>query len=106
MRLLNIIFLCTICFSCESTSDLKSETIMPDPIPSDSIPIDSITMNPEYTLLFIGNSLTYSNDLPSLVKRAAKIKNINIETKMIARGNYGIIDHWNDKSIQKEMNKE
>ncbi len=54
-------------------------------------------------VLFIGNSLTYSNDLPNLVKAKAKQKGVTIEIKMIAKPNYAIIDHWNDGEIQDEI---
>jgi len=51
-------------------------------------------------VLFIGNSLTYTNDLPQLVKKNAKQKGIKINTKMIALPNYSIEDHWNDGQVQ------
>ena len=31
-----------------------------------------LSSTPKYSLLFIGNSLTYTNDLPKLVKEEAK----------------------------------
>jgi len=52
-------------------------------------------------LLFIGNSLTYTNDLPGLVEKYAKTKGIIVKTEMIAFPNYALEDHWNDKEIQK-----
>ncbi|MDO5981176.1 SGNH/GDSL hydrolase family protein [Flavivirga spongiicola] len=52
-------------------------------------------------ILFIGNSLTYTNNLPLLVKKYAKQKGIEINTKMIAFPNYAIQDHWNDGQVQK-----
>ncbi|PCJ95777.1 MAG: hypothetical protein COA50_08230 [Flavobacteriaceae bacterium] len=55
-------------------------------------------------ILFIGNSLTYTNDLPGLVKTRAKQKGITIGTKMIALPNYAILDHWSDGEVQKEIN--
>ena len=55
----------------------------------------------KFNILFIGNSLTYTNDLPKLVKKNAKTKGIEIETKMIAFPNYAIADHWNDGLVQK-----
>jgi len=54
----------------------------------------------EYGLLFIGNSLTYSNELPDLVKKEAKVKGIKVNTEMIAYGNYAIMDHWDDGEVQ------
>lgn len=55
----------------------------------------------EYHILFVGNSLTYTNDLPLLVKKYSKNKGIKIKTMMIAYPNYAIIDHWRDGKIQK-----
>lgn len=51
-------------------------------------------------ILFIGNSLTYVNNLPELVVKAGKEKNIPISTKMVAYANYALEDHWNDGEIQ------
>ena len=63
---------------------------------------DDLT-NTDFNILFIGNSLTYTNDLPELVKNRAKQKGIIIGTKMIALGNYAIIDHWEDGEVQKQI---
>lgn len=55
----------------------------------------------EFNILFIGNSLFYTNNLPELVKQIAKLKGIKINTKMIAFPNYAIADHWNKGQVQK-----
>ncbi len=54
-------------------------------------------------ILFIGNSLTYANDLPDLVKQQAREKGISIETRMIAMPNYALIDHLADGILQEEI---
>ena len=54
-----------------------------------------------FNVLFVGNSLTYTNNLPELVKEYAISKNITITTEMIAFPNYAIQDHWNDGKVQK-----
>ncbi|AWX46323.1 hypothetical protein HME9304_03356 [Flagellimonas maritima] len=56
-------------------------------------------------VLFIGNSLTYSNNLPKLVKKEIRSKGINLKTEMIAYPNYAIEDHWNDGKVQKLIAK-
>jgi len=58
-------------------------------------------LDKDYNLLFIGNSLTYTNDLPKLVRQRAAYKNLKIGTKMVALPNYAIIDHWNYSNTQK-----
>ncbi len=55
----------------------------------------------EISILFIGNSLTYTNNLPELVKKNAKLRGVEVTTKMVAYPNYAIEDHWNDGRVQK-----
>ncbi|WP_115461983.1 SGNH/GDSL hydrolase family protein [Winogradskyella aurantiaca] len=57
----------------------------------------------ELRLLFIGNSLTYTNNLPNLVLLRAQKDKRDITTEMIALPNYALVDHWNDQSIQKAI---
>lgn len=59
--------------------------------------------NTDFNILFIGNSLTYTNNLPELVKNRAKLKGIIIGTEMIAFGNYALIDHWTDGEVQNQI---
>ncbi len=54
----------------------------------------------DYRILFVGNSLTYTNNLPALVKNKASAEGITIETKMLAKPNYAIVDHWADGNVQ------
>ena len=54
----------------------------------------------EYSLLFVGNSLTYSNNLPKLVEKNARARGIIVKTKMLAYANYAIVDHWADGEVQ------
>ncbi|WP_243835860.1 hypothetical protein [Gelidibacter sediminis] len=55
----------------------------------------------ELSVLFVGNSLTYTNNLPKLVKKYAKQKGVHLTYKMVAFPNYSLEDHWNDGDIQK-----
>jgi len=52
------------------------------------------------SILFVGNSLTYYNDLPKLVARIGRDSGIEIKTEMVAYPNYALEDHWNDGQIQ------
>ncbi|MFL5403137.1 MAG: hypothetical protein ACJ8BF_10015 [Gemmatimonadales bacterium] len=51
-----------------------------------------------YHVLFIGNSLTYFNDLPGTVARLASSGNDSIEVESVARPNLALIDHVNGLS--------
>jgi hypothetical protein len=54
----------------------------------------------EFNLLFIGNSLTFVNDLPKLVESIALANGKDASVTTIANGNYALIDHWKDGDIQ------
>ena len=57
------------------------------------------------TILFVGNSLTYTNNLPGLVKkRAKKLLGIKLRTDMIALPDYALSDHLAEGNIQKKIN--
>ena len=44
-------------------------------------------------VLFIGNSLTYVNDLPGTLAGIARSGGDTIRVEMVARPNYALIDH-------------
>lgn len=59
------------------------------------------TTQRQVSILFVGNSLTYTNNLPELVASLARNHNIKTKTEMLAFPNYGLIDHWNEGKLQK-----
>jgi len=59
--------------------------------------------NYEFNILFVGNSLTYTNNLPGMVAELGKANGIAINAKSIAYPNYAIIDHWDDGQVQTEI---
>lgn len=63
------------------------------------------TSDKKLSVLFIGNSLTYSNNLPEIVKKRAKDIGIKLKTNMVALPNYAIVDHWQDGRVQKLISK-
>lgn len=54
-------------------------------------------------VLFVGNSLTYTNDLPAMVGRVAAAIGAHIETESMAYPNYALIDHWNEGFVQERI---
>jgi hypothetical protein len=54
-------------------------------------------------VLFVGNSLTYANDLPLLVSDIAKIDGVNFTYTTLAAPNYALEDHWAEGTIQKAL---
>jgi hypothetical protein len=72
-----LILLLAAAASCGSTS--------PDPIP-----------DPDLRILFIGNSLTYANDLPSLVQHLGQSNSARpVAVSSVTLPNYNLEDHWN-----------
>jgi len=48
-------------------------------------------------ILFVGNSLTYANDLPAMVKALADSAGIaGVQTAEVAKPDYALEDHWSD----------
>src|SRR3954471_14663435 len=56
-----------------------------------------------YRVLFIGNSLTYFNDLPGTVARLAATGDDTIHVQMVALPNFAVIDHANGMSNAVEV---
>jgi hypothetical protein len=54
-------------------------------------------------VLYIGNSLTYSNALPKLVDELARQDNVEVLSKSIALPDYAFADHLADGKIQPEI---
>jgi hypothetical protein len=54
-------------------------------------------------VLFVGNSLTATNDLPAYVARLADASGRRLEYRTIAVGRYSLEDHWNLGEAQKAL---
>jgi hypothetical protein len=52
-------------------------------------------------VLFVGNSLTYTNNLPELVEKLGAKSNVKLKTTMLAKPNYALEDHWNEGELQR-----
>lgn len=60
----------------------------------------------ELRVLFVGNSLTYYNNLPEIVVELAKsAKQKKLIFKMVAEPNFGLVDHWNKGNVRKLIAK-
>lgn len=52
-------------------------------------------------MLFIGNSLTYVNDLPGIVQSLAdSAHGDSLDVRTLGAPDYALIDHWNDGQVQ------
>ena len=55
-------------------------------------------------ILFVGNSLSYSNNMPKILECIGQEYDLNIKTKCLCKPNYAIIDHLNEGELQKILN--
>ena len=58
---------------------------------------------PPQRILFIGNSLTYSNNLPATVAAIAALDGRRVDVAMVAEPNLALIDHLNGESNALEV---
>jgi hypothetical protein len=54
-------------------------------------------------VLFIGNSLTYSNDLPAMVCALARAAGRPAVCESVAKPDYSLEDHWNDRDARRAI---
>jgi len=100
MKLLKFALILFTCFTSYNCSDNTSKTEEQSETYIDiNLNLDNLD-NTDYNILFIGNSLTYTNNLPDLVKQKASEKGINLGIKTIAKPNYAIVDHWAEGEVQ------
>ncbi|HEY0736556.1 MAG TPA: SGNH/GDSL hydrolase family protein [Herpetosiphonaceae bacterium] len=66
-------------------------------MPSDKLHanVEQPAAQDELRVLFIGNSQTYSNDLPAIVEALAQANGKRFSYHMIAQGGVSLIEHWN-----------
>ncbi|MEM8705335.1 MAG: hypothetical protein AAGE98_02680 [Actinomycetota bacterium] len=58
---------------------------------------------PEHSVLFVGNSLTFGNDVPSMVAAIADANGVPIEWEMIASGGARLSDHRADPAVERAL---
>jgi len=100
MRFLSFIFFFLfICITaCSSQGDNNQVAINNNP----ALPLPEQGLN----ILFIGNSLTYANDLPEMLKRMLILAGVevgHIESQSLP--NYGLPDHWQRGETRAQMRR-
>lgn len=54
-------------------------------------------------ILFVGNSLTYSNDMPQMLEDLAEMNGLSIQTMCLCQPNYALEDHLNEGTVLYEL---
>lgn len=70
------------------------------PTSGNNSPEENSFPNGDSRILFVGNSLTYSNNLPEIVKERAVQKGYKVTADVLAKPNYAILDHWAEGEVQ------
>ena len=55
------------------------------------------------SVLFIGNSLTATNDLPAMVEAMGRAAGVEMHCVAIAKPNFSLEDHWNDGEARRAI---
>lgn len=92
----------SILWSLMSCSSDDSNQFFPIPADGDLDSLNSLA-DTDFNILFVGNSLTYTNDLPYLVEQSAERLNLKIGTRSLAYSNYAIIDHYQGQNVHEEI---
>lgn len=56
-------------------------------------------------ILFVGNSLSYSNDMPQMLEKLAKDNGFELKASCICKPNYGLEDHLNEDLVETELKR-
>ena len=56
-------------------------------------------------ILFIGNSLTYSNDLPAVVCAMAQSAGRQVTCDSVAKPDYGLEEHWHEREARQAIGR-
>ena len=57
------------------------------------------------SILFVGNSLTYGNDLPSIVCRLAAVGGHTVRCDSVAQPNFSLADHWEEGAAARRIRR-
>ena len=55
------------------------------------------------SVLFVGNSLTYTNDLPGMVEKILESQGVEVSVDTVAGPNLGLPDHWESKRVRRRV---
>lgn len=56
-------------------------------------------------ILFVGNSLTATNDLPGMVEAMGRAAGVDVRCAAVAKPNFSLEDHWNDGEARRAIAK-
>jgi len=106
MALLRFIFYLLILSSCTKKNLSNTQNnggVSTGPAKDTGITNPSITPRGTLNILFVGNSLTYENDLPAMVAEMARLDTMKAVYKSLCYPDYSLADHLNGGNVQEEI---
>jgi hypothetical protein len=103
---IRILFVLAIAFGLHQIPSVQAfeQTVLELPAVADSIQAarDSVDKRPRVAVLFIGNSRTFYNNMPAMVRRIADSADskYNYHVAMYATGGASLKNHWEDPKVQ------
>jgi hypothetical protein len=55
------------------------------------------------SILFVGNSLTATNDLPGMIEAMGKAAGVEVRCATVAKPNFSLEDHWDDGEARRAI---
>src|SRR3954469_13007899 len=65
-----------------------------------------MTQKASLKVLFIGNSFTARNDVPGLIEKLAKARELDFEHRLLSIGGASLRTHWNKGEAAKRIERE
>lgn len=72
--------------------------------PQQQVPLPDVSADAT-KIIFAGNSLTASNNVPALIIELGKMEGREIAAEVYAPGGYSLEDHWNEGAVQRAMKR-
>lgn len=93
------LFLFVVCVLALAPPILAGPTETAEPEPDSTATEEA----PRVSILFVGNSLTYANDMPKLVQQLLEDSGYEARVEQIARPNFGLQDHWERRKTRRAI---
>ena len=103
VKIISLFCLLVIAFSCKSddTAAATSSASTEANASNQSEDIPSSLEELDLNLLFVGNSLSYYNDMPDIVSEIAEYYDLKVGVECLCAPGYALLDHWDDPNLER-----
>ena len=103
MKKLAFIVLIALAIACRSDDTPRVPSTPPPPANTDtgSTNTTPASGDPDINLLFVGNSLSYYNNMPDMITEIGESYDLVIDTECLCAPNYALLDHWAEPDLRR-----